>query len=310
MDSMQIMIIISVVVIVGVIIFALIKILDAIKLLGENIDKVALDNNNVISNELRALGESITKITLDSKNSISNDLKVLSENIDKIQLANQKMMEDSTSKIDKLINTSFEQLNHIVLETKESLLKNSANLKLVLQDEMKLLNASITSSADEVKKDTKIFKVNFEKYHLNNKNQLENSFQNTVKLVNNLRLDNLINVANEIGKYKNGVVEDEHFLQEVGHCKIIKFTDKQTNEVTNVYYDENGEKSYTQTYLNDYLKYEMIYTNGLLSQGAEFNNLKQVIFAYQYDEVGEVSVKIEYEYDVNGNQIEKSRITY
>ena len=288
MDNTLVAIIISSIVIIGVIIFALTKILNIVKLLSENLDKVALE----------------------SKNSISNGMNVLSENIDKVQLTNQNQLKSSISKIDELVNKKSEQLSNIFRETKESLLQNSANLKLALQDEMKLLDNSIVSNINEVKKDTQSFKMDFEKYQLNNKNQLENSFQNTVSLINNLRLDNLINVSNEIGKYKNGVVEDEHFLQEVGHCKIIKFTDKQTSEITNVYYNESGEKSYTQTYLNNYLKYEMIYSNGLLSKGAEFNDLKQIVFAYQYDDAGEVSVKIEYDYNEYGNQIEKSRTIY
>ena len=281
MDSILLSVIGSSVIVIGSIIFAVGKIQNNIKEIGDNINKTVLDN-----------------------------VKILSENIDNFKISNQMIVEESITKIENLIKTQNEQLNKNINRNYEATLESNDKTKLTVLNELKLLNSKIISSINDVKNDTQNFSTSFEKYQINNKNQLENNFQNTVRLVNNLRLDNLINVSNEIGKYKNGVVEDEHFLQEVGSCKIIKLTDKQSGEITEVYYNEDGEKSHTQTFLNNVLKYEMQYSNGVLSKGFEYNDEGQVIFAYGYDEAGEISTKIEYEYDNTGKQIEKSKIKY
>ncbi|MEA2029618.1 MAG: hypothetical protein U9N49_11670 [Campylobacterota bacterium] len=342
MDNTIVTIIGSSVVVVGSIAFAVSKIQDSIKEMNENINKTVLDNSNIVTNDIKTLSENIDKIKVSNQtlieesvskidqlinnkierlnDSISENHENLVKNNDKIKLSisdELKLMDNKiTSSVNEVkkdtqtFNTRSEQLNNSINENHENIVKNNDKIKLSIIDELKSLDSKITSNVNEVKKDTQTFSTTFEKYQIDNKNQLENSFQNTVRLINNLRLDNLINVSNEIGKYKNGIVEDEYFLQEVGSCKIIKFTDKQSGEITEVYYNEDGEKSHTQTFLKDKLKYEMKYTNGILSHGVEYNEQGQVIFAYEYDEAGEVSTKIEYEYDKSGKQTEKSKIKY
>jgi len=227
------------------------------------------------------------KVNLEIKKLLIEKVSKLSKDIETLEINNSK-----------LINISIEKIN-------KNIEINNSNHQTIL-DELTKLNTNLSSSTQEVQKEL----ISFEKYQINNKKNLENNYQNIVKLVNNLRLDNLINVSNEIGKYKNGIVEDEYFSQEVGFCKIIRFTDKNTNEITEVFYNEDGEKSHTETFKNDKLKYKMKYDNNTLSEGFEYNDQQQIIFAFKYDQAGEVSSKIEYEYDKNNKQIEKTKIEY
>lgn len=279
MDN-TIIIISSSVVLLGAIVFLFIKIQDVIK-----------------SNKL-------------NKDLVIEELTLLSNKMDELENENSKLREQSSREIIDTLRTNIKSIDHKIALSNKGLISNNDKTKSAIFDELNTTYDNLVSNINKVKQDTQEFAVNFEKYQIDNKNQLENSFQNTVRLVNNLRLDNLINVSNEIGKYKNGIVEDEYFLQEVGSCKIIKFTDKQSNEVTEVYYNESGEKSHTQTFLEDKLKYEMKYTDGKLSNGVEYNEQGQIIFAYEYDEAGEVSTKIEYAYDKSGKQKEISKIKY
>lgn len=192
----------------------------------------------------------------------------------------------------------------------KNVLENTDNVIGVLKNELELLDSKLSTTLKDVRNDSVEIKNISEKYGLTIKNQFENSFQNIVQLVNNLRLDNLINVSNEIGKYKQGIYEDEHFFQEVGFCKIIRISDKNSGDITNVYYGENGEKSYTETYAGDVLKYSMQYENNKLKIGKEFDINGKISFEYYYDNVEEITKKIEYIYDNNLELQNKKEINY
>ncbi|MEA2019704.1 MAG: hypothetical protein U9N59_14785 [Campylobacterota bacterium] len=274
--------------------------------IGEHISNLRKDINKQTEDILSI--KNLMEIQSDYiKKEVNNSLIKSEDNIIKaLKIESKTTIHSQSNHFEKL----FEDLSS---DTKSNLADTNLKLQTAINGEIKKVldsNSKGLESLNILNSKVQSNTHSFEKYQIDNKNQLENSFQNTVRLVNNLRLDNLINVSNEIGKYKNGIVEDEYFLQEVGSCKVIKFTDKQSKEVTEVYYNELGEKSHTQTFLEDNLKYEMKYLSGLLSQGVEYDKQNQVIFAYEYNEAGEVSTKIEYEYDKSGKQTEKSKIKY
>lgn len=245
--------------------------------------------------------------------------------IKKQEETDKKLLEFVENELDNGFKSSNEELKNVAVSIKSSLDENidavskristlSDTVTESIKTESQMLKKSLEASLEKHSNttDTKINEVLKiqDKNMINLKSKLENNFYNVVKLVHNLRLDNLINVSNEISKYKEGVYEDEHFLQEVGHCKIIKLTDKNSGEITNVYYDENGNKSYTETLSNDKLKYKMQYENGKLSNGAELNNDGDIVFEYFYDDAEEVNRKIEYIYDENANLKDKQETIY
>jgi hypothetical protein len=129
------------------------------------------------------------------------------------------------------------------------------------------------------------------------------------KSYSNEKVAEFNSLSNEINKYRQGVLEDEFFLQEVGHCKIIKFTDKSNNDFTEVFYNDSGEKLYAETYSEDKLKFLIKYQNDKIKDGIEFDKDGNVIFEYFYNEAEEISKKIEYEYHNNGKRI-KEEVNY
>ncbi|MGE4444904.1 MAG: hypothetical protein AB7E37_08055 [Candidatus Altimarinota bacterium] len=274
-------------------------------------------------------------------------LDALSESSQKLEENTQALIDANVAKIEKkfssdmttltqVISVSHSEFIQVLTEKENNLMKelkeqnnslknhyekNSEKIALSLEsksselvEKYQFATASmerlITNSSETVTQKLDGFLAIQDKYSLNIKSKLESNFMNMLQLVNNLRLDNLINVSNEIGKYKKGIYEDEHFLQEVGFCKIIKLTDKNSGEVTNVYYDENGDKSHTETYDKDTLKYAMKYENGKLKNGVEFNQNGEILFEYFYDDAEEISQKIEYIYDEKANILNKQETNY
>lgn len=278
---------------------------------------------------------------LDVSNKKVEDMfqKMLLENQENLLLSIEKNTNDIMKKFEIELNTHLEQINNNYNEVKSLINNSNTSIKsygLELKNEFKEQSKNIIDQNEFIKKSTNDFIIeikdnlikelssfsienseNIKKYSQNqDKNSinlqtaLNSNFLNMIKLVNNLRLDNLINVSNEISKYKEGIYEDDHFLQVVGHCKIIKITDKKSGEITDVYYDENGEKSFTETFDKDLLKYTMKYENGKLRNGIEFNQNGEISFEYIYDDAEEISKKIEYIYDESTQLKEKKEINY
>jgi hypothetical protein len=327
MDTLLMVVGASSIIIIGLMIFFLVKLFNNIKLLNDNNEKALL-------------------LAIDAT---EKNMQEYFKSIREQQFLNQEILEKSISNINVIINDKSDKLNRFVNETMEKLNLNNDKTKSLIIDELKSQNNKLISILDDVKMDHKSLEKNVsestsdiivsmkneldlldkkmvttfkvlkdetnniknisEKYGLNIKNQLENSFQNTVKLVNHLRLDNLINVSNEISKYKQGIYEDEHFLQEIGYCKIIRLTDKKSGDVTNVNYDENGEKLFTETYNGDVKKYSMQYENNKLKIGKEFDSNGVISFEYFYDDMEEITKKIEYIYNSNFELQNKNEIS-
>lgn len=133
--------------------------------------------------------------------------------------------------------------------------------------------------------------------------------ENTERQVNLLRLDNVISLTNEVGKYVEGKIEDDIFIKNIGYFRISKLIDKESGDVTVVYYDDEGVKTHTETFnCNNKLKYAAEYEKGKLSHGIEYNETGKVIFEYEYDGSGEINSRTEYVYNQNGdlnNKMEK-----
>lgn len=124
-----------------------------------------------------------------------------------------------------------------------------------------------------------------------------------------IKLDNLVTMNNELAKYREGVYEDEYFIQEVGECKILKITDKSNGEITHITYNESGHIQQTNSYLNDVLLFTMEYVNGKLETGNKYNQNGQKAFSYKYNGIGEIVSQNEYLYDEN-NQLTIKETTF
>ena len=291
------------VVVLVAIIFGIKKVLDSVVLSATKQEKTieALQEEVSQSKEfIKALIEEkyteLNKNISSFKNDTSQQLSTVNKETSQVLVDRFQKMEAINISMQKLISESSEK---IISDLKGETQSSSENISNRLSENTTQINNKLDR-----------FLETQDKNILNIKAKIDSSYTSMVYLVNNLRLDNLINVSNEIGKYKQGVYEDDHFLQEVGYCKIIKLIDKNTKEVTQVYYNENGEKSYTETFDNETLKYKMKYENGKLRNGIEFNKNGEIIFEYFYDEAEEISKKIEYLYDESHKLKDTIEINY
>lgn len=181
----------------------------------------------------------------------------------------------------------------VIFVTYKSLFKKLNNL-----DDLKAYQESLLNENELLQE--QIHKIN---------DALDDLKVDTQKQINHTRLSNIIHFAAEIAKYRNGVYEDQYFIQEVGECKIFKITDKKTQEVSNIYY-ENNLKSFTETFLDNKLKHKMYYDKGLLATAEDFDKNGNLAASYEYDEAGEITSKTEYEYDDNGDILHQTRKEY
>ncbi|WP_375724115.1 hypothetical protein LXN10_01050 [Arcobacter sp. KX21116] len=279
---------------------ALLEYQDLMKTLFEN------KNNELkaeLSNKIRQILEN-SQIKFDELSTLFQKNSKLLEN--ELQLNFKSIHNSSEKQSNNLIETITKYSENILTQNNEL---NKLSKEILTNSFESISNQIIESSNTTTKSINKYLEIQ-DKNTINIQTKLDNSFSSILQLVNNLRLDNLINVSNEIGKYKEGIFEDEHFLQEVGHCRVIRLTDKVSGNITNVHYNENGEKSYTETYSSDFLIYKMNYQSGKLISGVEFNNNGDILFEYFYDDAEEVKKKIEYIYDQNFNLKEQKKINY
>ncbi|WP_352298530.1 hypothetical protein, partial [Pseudoalteromonas sp. 20-MNA-CIBAN-0454] len=65
---------------------------------------------------------------------------------------------------------------------------------------------------------------------VNNKNQLSN-FETLTTLLQSSRIDNIIELTNELGKHKKLTVETEDFFKKLGDCKVLTIEDKSTGQI-------------------------------------------------------------------------------
>lgn len=275
------------------------KISNELKLVSEHNDK----NYKETKFSIEQINQFLEKEIINSMNNLQkefqNELKIIKNLYEEQFITIAEKIKDESINISKQNEQLTNSIHKDLIESKNSLLNKFEKLAQLSIDSSEIINGNI-----------KEISQNQEKNSINLQTKLNNDFTNIVQLVNNLRLDNLINVSNEIGKYKEGIYEDTHFLQEVGHCKIIRVTDKKSNEITNVYYDDKGEKSYTETFDSDKLKYTMKYENGKLRNGIELDKNGEILFEYIYDDAEEITKKIEYIYNEDTTLKEKKEKNY
>ena len=253
----------------------------------------------------------IMKIVFDKFKDLNSKIDVIDghilENSKKLDVIDKYVLENS-KKLNNIVEQILESNKNIKLNN-ENILNTSMELKNTIKQDFVIFNNDIKLSTSSIEDKVENYIKLQDKITINLGTKLENYFTNITKIISTLKIDNLISITNEINKYRQGVLEDEFFLQEVGHCKIIKFTDKSNNDFTEVFYNDSGEKLYAETYSEDKLKFLIKYQNDKIKDGIEFDKDGNVIFEYFYNEAEEISKKIEYEYHNNGKRI-KEEVNY
>lgn len=253
----------------------------------------------------------IMKIVFDKFKDLNSKIDVIDghilENSKKLDVIDKYVLENS-EKLNNIVEQILESNKNIKLNN-ENILNTPMELKNAIKQDFVIFNNDIKLSTSSIEDKVENYIKSQDKITINLGTKLENYFTNITKIISTLKIDNLISITNEINKYRQGVLEDEFFLQEVGHCKIIKFTDKSNNDFTEVFYNDSGEKLYAETYSEDKLKFLIKYQNDKIKDGIEFDKDGNVIFEYFYNEAEEISKKIEYEYHNNGKRI-KEEVNY
>ena len=253
----------------------------------------------------------IMKIVFDKFKDLNSKIDVIDghilENSKKLDVIDKYVLENS-EKLNNIVEQILESNKNIKLNN-ENILNTSMELKNTIKQDFVIFNNDIKLSTSSIEDKVENYIKLQDKITINLGTKLENYFTNITKIISTLKIDNLISITNEINKYRQGILEDEFFLQEVGHCKIIKFTDKSNNDFTEVFYNDSGEKLYAETYSEDKLKFLIKYQNDKIKDGIEFDKDGNVIFEYFYNEAEEISKKIEYEYHNNGKRI-KEEVNY
>ena len=253
----------------------------------------------------------IMKIVFDKFKDLNSKIDVIDghilENSKKLDVIDKYVLENS-EKLNNIVEQILESNKNIKLNN-ENILNTSMELKNAIKQDFVIFNNDIKLSTSSIEDKVENYIKSQDKITINLGTKLENYFTNITKIISTLKIDNLISITNEINKYRQGILEDEFFLQEVGHCKIIKFTDKSNNDFTEVFYNDSGEKLYAETYSEDKLKFLIKYQNDKIKYGIEFDKDGNVIFEYFYNEAEEISKKIEYEYHNNGKRI-KEEVNY
>lgn len=253
----------------------------------------------------------IMKIVFDKFKDLNSKIDVIDghilENSKKLDVIDKYVLENS-KKLNNIVEQILESNKNIKLNN-ENILNTSMELKNAIKQDFVIFNNDIKLSTSSIEDKVENYIKSQDKNAINVGTKLDNYFTNITKIISTLKIDNLISITNEVNKYRQGILEDEFFLQEVGHCKIIKFTDKSNNDFTEVFYNDSGEKLYAETYSEDKLKFLIKYQNDKIKDGIEFDKDGNVIFEYFYNEAEEISKKIEYEYHNNGKRI-KEEVNY
>ncbi|WP_371377693.1 hypothetical protein [Thalassotalea aquiviva] len=137
------------------------------------------------------------------------------------------------------------------------------------------------------------------------KQDWHSGLEQLTSLIASLRIENLIEITNELAKHQELSVDTDEFTKQLGDCKVLKITDKHSGQVTEVFY-ENGIKRSSDTFDGDLLKYQMFFNeDGKPEKGLEFDKQERIIFEYLYDDAGEIHQRTDVTYDENGNKSEQ-----
>ncbi|RTR39752.1 hypothetical protein EKG38_08115 [Shewanella canadensis] len=233
------------------------------------------------------------------------------------QLVTAKIQDTHTenTKMHCQLQTLLQQLQeHLSTKTTKLHKETSSDVVAALASAQALLQASISDTGSQLNTAIKRSQVELEKesnklMFIHKQHQLSN-LETLSGLIQNLRVQNLVELTNELAQHTELKVDTLDFVKHLGDCKVVKIEDKHTDQVTQVYY-ENGIKHSSDTLLGEQLKYQMFYDHeGKLVKGIEYSDDQQVTFEYLYDAAGEISQRLEYVYDANGKQADPIKKVY
>lgn len=300
-DNFDLIVVIFLAIIFISLLVGLILLFYKLKNLNIKIDNIQKSNLKA-SNEVNVRFEQIERNYKDFVLSINHLKEIDLVNFEKNV---KSSIYDINGNIDKYIKTQGEQ-NFAIQEKLDSYSSNTiSEFKELKEIDLANLKKEAKNNIDNIDNKIEKYIKTQDKYNINIQSKLDNHNFNITKLVSQLRIDNFINFSEEINKSKQASYENEYFL------KIIKFIDKKTGDITKVFYNDDGEKDYTETYNNENkLILSMRYEKGKLKLGKEFDKNGNEIFEYFYDDVEEISKKIEYVYDKNLEFIKKEEVNY
>ena len=245
--------------------------------------KLASELNNVKSE----LNSSIEVNNLNIKQWLDSINKAQNDNVINLKSSLFTALEESSS-------TQLKTVNNIVTDIK---VKFDEVRNAIEKSEM-----TLDVHINKLGEDQKVNAFTSKQQQLANVEQLSN-------LVQTLRIENIIDITNELSKHTELKVETTDFIKYLGDCKVLKIVDTHSGQITKVSY-EDGIKKSTDTFADEKLKYQMFYDEtGKAQRGIEFDKDGNATFEYVYDDAGEISKRIEFNYDEAGqeiNQIEKS----
>jgi len=194
-------------------------------------------------------------------------------------------------------------LQDLINEMGKHITKQLQNIREENQTKLNEVQTSITDNVKALEKEQKTIAFKNQQDNLSNLEQLSS-------FVNTLRINNLIELTNALAKHQALSVETEDFIKVLGDCKVLTLKDKHSGQTTEIHY-ENGIKVSSDTFADDTLKYQMFYSeSGNAEKGVELDANGNIIFEYLYDDAGEISKKIESEYDQAGNKINQKEKIY
>ncbi|SQH74111.1 Methyl-accepting chemotaxis protein [Shewanella benthica] len=294
-------------------------IFNKLKLLQAQASQQASDTNQQHSGAMQARVqdlfqagvEEIKAAQLDCQHKNQQSLKAVN------QLITAKIQDAQTenTKMHSQLQTQLQQLQQDVsTQSSEQHRQTSSNIIAAIASTRGLIEASISNTGSQLNTAIQDAQAELEKdanqLMFTHKQQQLSNLETLSGLIQNLRVQNLVELTNELAQHTELQVDTLDFVKHLGECKVVKIEDKHTGQVTQVYY-ENGIKHSSDTLQGEQLKYQMFYDHeGKLVKGIEYGDDQRVIFEYLYDAAGEISQRLEYGYDANGKQADPIKKVY
>lgn len=283
----------SAVVLLGVFAITLIFLLKSkVAQLEANLKQQSESNSSSLVKTVKVIEEKIIlKIEELSQQAVKNNVQQtnLVEELSKSTIQTS----DSLQEIIKATGAKIEKGTHVLAKESNG----------YLQEASEAIKSLITSKVEALEKDQTTVAFKNKQENLSNIEQL-------TSLINSLRVNNLIELTNELAKHQELTIETDEFVKQLGDCKVLKLEDKHSGQVTQIYYDD-GMKRSSDTFSGDVLKYQMFYNAlGKAEKGLELDTMGNVIFEYIYDDAGEISKKVEFLYDESGSKTGQEEKSY
>ncbi len=229
-----------------------------------------------------------------------------------------KISLDMIGKVNEQIDSSINQSSDACLAELQTLASSNKQAQIstleAIEQQAKSATEMMVKVNDQihlsVNQNSEACSSEFQELAFTNKQAQVSQVEVITNLVQSLRVDNLVELTNDICKKNNLTIENSDFIKKLGDCKVLQIEDKHSGQLTHINY-ENGIKVSSNTFSGDRLKYRMDYSpEGKMLKGIEFNKDQTINFEYKYDEAGEIGQKTEYKYDANGNEANKIETVY